>query len=1235
MRKLLLLSVLFIFFFGVLQAQEKGTKERPKVDTRIDNMRYWNEMIKLGLSEGNPVIKVAPAVYRGSIIDAKSVKTVDSPDVAVSTTEETETSVFVHPNDNTYVMNSNNSGNSGSFYGANFFFSTNSGQTWGGQIQGAGGSNSGDPTTAISLTGRAFVGYIHNNYGQGVSFTDNNGANWTNVLAAPNPGSMLDKNHLWIDNSPSSPYQGYVYDAWTDFGGAYDSEIGFVRTTDGGVSYGSKIILSEAVNAGSHNQGINLHTGPNGEVYAAWAIYDSWPSDETAIGFAKSTDGGATFTPGQRIITNIKGIRTSETGKNHRVNSFPSMAVDITGGTNNGTIYIVWTNIGVPGTNTGTNRSIYISKSIDGGTTWSTAVRVNQGTYANGKEAYFPWITCDPETGTLSVIFYDDRDVTLTQVETWVANSYDGGVTWEDFRVSDVAFTPSPLPGMAGGYMGDYLGISARGGMVYPMWPDNRTGALLTYCSAFETNNRAKPTNLILNLTEATGQVDLTWSYTEAKTLQYFVVYRDNVQIGTTTDMFFTNMLPDYGVYSYSVTAMHQDGESSAVRGNIQWGNPNITVTPPSLTESLLPNEMSTKILTVNNTGELDLIYNIQTAITSKGKNPKVYCAAGSSVEDEYISNVTFGTINNSTGWTSYSDFTAMSTDLDVGQSYPISISVGTPYSSDQGAVWIDWNQDEDFEDAGESIPLDVYIGYGPYTGNIVPPAGALPGSTRMRVRLDYYTTPLPCGTSTYGEVEDYTVNINSWLQVGTLSGTITPGSTEFINVHFNSTDLALGDYTANLTINSNATDNPQVIVPVTLHVVDNLALQATSSADDYFVCNGSSTIIHAGATGGTSNYTYSWTSDPAGFTSTEENPTVWPTVNTTYSVTVNDGQNTVSSSVTIYVLGSIGQAETPTGTTVLCQNSTNTEYTTVAVADAFSYVWSIDPVGAGIITGSGLTGNVDWSSTFNGIATITVAAVNDCGTGLASPGLDVTVNALPTVTLGGFDDVCIDATPVTLTGGLPEGGTYSGTGVVDGIFYPDVAGAGNHTIVYTYSNGTCENSDQATLHVNALPVVTLATFETVDESAAPFALTGGLPTGGIYSGTGVVDGFFDPGVAGLGTFTITYTYTDANGCTNFAEQTITVANINAVNDINSDIKVEMYPNPSNGNLFLNINSVRTKELTVTIVNELGISVMNTKIKVEKKSLNEFDLTNLPSGIYFVNIKGEMVNIINKIAIHK
>ena len=90
--------------------------------------------------------------------------------------------------------------------------------------------------------------------------------------------------------------------------------------------------LSSAVSAGSHNQGVNIQTGPNGEVYAVWAIYDSWPSDETALGFAKSSNGGSSFASATRIISNIRGIRTTGVLKSQRVNSFPSMAVDISNG---------------------------------------------------------------------------------------------------------------------------------------------------------------------------------------------------------------------------------------------------------------------------------------------------------------------------------------------------------------------------------------------------------------------------------------------------------------------------------------------------------------------------------------------------------------------------------------------------------------------------------------------------------------------------------------------------------------------------------------------------------------------------------------------------------------------------------------------------------------------------------------------------------------------------------------
>jgi PKD repeat protein len=470
----------------------KGKSDQ--VDTRIDNMQYWMKKAEKGLVPYNQKIPLLPSIYTGSQIQAKGVKTTNSPDVAVTNltnVTESENSVFVDPNNAEYLLNSNNStswsgGTVGTLYGADYLESLNAGITWGGSVNGAGGANSGDPTTAISLSGRQYVNYIDDPGGQGIAYSDNSGSTWSTATIAPNPGDLADKNHMWIDNKASSPYVGNLYTAWTDFGGTDDTQIKISRSTNNGLTWSTGLNLSSAINAGSHNQGVNVQTGPNGEVYVAWAVYDSWPSDESAIGFAKSTNGGVSYLPASRVISNIKGIRNTTAGKNHRTNSFPSMAVDISGGAYNGNIYIVWTNVGTPGTNSGTNKSVYLIRSSDNGTTWSAPIRINQGAFLEGKAAYFPWISCDPETGVLSVVFYDDRDVSSAQNEVFAAYSTDAGNTWTDFKVSDVAFTPSPIPGLASSYMGDYLGITSKGGKVYPCWTDNRDGIYMTYVSPFE-----------------------------------------------------------------------------------------------------------------------------------------------------------------------------------------------------------------------------------------------------------------------------------------------------------------------------------------------------------------------------------------------------------------------------------------------------------------------------------------------------------------------------------------------------------------------------------------------------------------------------------------------------------------------------------------------------------------------------------------------------------------------------
>jgi len=833
MKKQVLFTLTLFFVLSSVQIFAQNQKKDDKIDYRVDNMGYWMKLAKEGKIPFNPLVRTGNAKYKGSVINSKSVNTDDSPDVVIIEGENTqsENSIFVDPNDNEHVLNSNNStdwtGSSvNNVLGTDGLFTSDGGNIWGGTSEGAGGNNSGDPATGIDLNGRMFVGNIKNSsMQQGVAYSDDNGTTWTNVTVGSS--SDLDKNHLWIDNSATSPYSGYVYSAWTNFG-MTDPHVEIVRSTDHGLTWSSPVELSNS----PFDHGVNIQTDADGNVYVIWAEYNNWPNPEDAIGMVKSTDGGATWSSVSEIITGLKGTRNNDP-LGHRTNSFPVMAID----QNNGNIYVVWSNYGVPGTNTGNWVNTYMIKSTDGGTNWSVPIQVSQSPNTDGKFSYLPWIACDPVTGHLGVIFLDNRNTTGNDAEAWVSVSTDEGDTWEDFRVSDVSWTTKAIPGLASGYMGDYLGISANNSRFYPVWSDDRDGVFRAYTSPFETNTRAKPTDLNIVLTEANGQTDLTWLYADAKTLQHFVIYRDNVQIGTTTETSFTETLPDYGVYKYSITAMHGDGESSPVKGNIQWGNPIVSVSPTSLTETLLTNQTVTKVLSIENIGELELIYDISTQITTKSNKTKEYCAA-SGGGDEYISGVVFGTINNTgTSADGYADYTAMSADVDAGNTYTLTVTNGNSYSSDDWGVWIDWNQDGDFEDTGENVVCVSSEGADQVSWDIAVPSDALGGQTIMRIRLKYSGSDCgdPCGTTTYGEVEDYTVNVNSWLHVESLSGTVSPGTTENINVNFNSTDLELGDYEAEITVNSNDTDEPAVTVPVTLHVVDHMITVKEINNDNFF----------------------------------------------------------------------------------------------------------------------------------------------------------------------------------------------------------------------------------------------------------------------------------------------------------------------------------------------------------------------------------------------------------------
>ncbi|MDB4286219.1 T9SS type A sorting domain-containing protein [bacterium] len=196
-----------------------------------------------------------------------------------------------------------------------------------------------------------------------------------------------------------------------------------------------------------------------------------------------------------------------------------------------------------------------------------------------------------------------------------------------------------------------------------------------------------------------------------------------------------------------------------------------------------------------------------------------------------------------------------------------------------------------------------------------------------------------------------------------------------------------------------------------------------------------------------------------------------------------------------------------------------------------------------GVYSGNGVMSNVfDPSAAGAGVHNIIYSFTDGNGcTETASR--TVSVNNGPSVTLGSFNAICENSPTFILGGGNPSGGTYSGPGVVSGaIFDASVSGAGLHAITYVYSDMTgCADSATAMILVSGLPNVTHSPLASVCSDASAFQLSGGMPTGGSYSGPGIVGGMFDPASLTPGSFQIQYNYTDATGCSNSVLASITL----------------------------------------------------------------------------------------------
>jgi hypothetical protein len=99
----------------------------------------------------------------------------------------------------------------------------------------------------------------------------------------------------------------------------------------------------------------------------------------------------------------------------------------------------------------------------------------------------------------------------------------------------------------------------------------------------------------------------------------------------------------------------------------------------------------------------------------------------------------------------------------------------------------------------------------------------------------------------------------------------------------------------------------------------------------------------------------------------------------------------------------------------------------------------------------------------------------------------------------------------------------------------------GSYTLLIEDAIGCLSSSANVVVEELPLPTVSLELPSSICSASSILELTSGAPSGGIYSGTGVQDGFFNPAIAGLGSHVIYYSYTDGYGCNNTASSEITV----------------------------------------------------------------------------------------------
>jgi hypothetical protein len=332
-----------------------------------------------------------------------------------------------------------------------------------------------------------------------VSRSTDDGASWLDPVVASNttnPVDFNDKDFVWADNNPHSPFYGTVYATWTLFQGAGNfgnsptfspEPIVVARSTDCGAHWSMGMRLSQSANNGAvgGRQDSFIRTGPDGTVYVFWsgAVFR-----HGEILLAVSHDGGASF--GKPIpAVAVNDIPSPLPGSSFRDNSAP--AADVNQAT--GQVYLTWANFD-PASQTAL---ILFSQSGDGGQTWRAPVTI--GGRAGAFNAFFPAIAASPD-GTHVFVSWP--------AQTWqpvgtapgpgvvhqfaAFNLLTVGSGWSGAALLSTATGDpdgSSTNALGAQFLGDYTAAVATNSTAFGVWTDTRNETACAAVDAFRAGS--------------------------------------------------------------------------------------------------------------------------------------------------------------------------------------------------------------------------------------------------------------------------------------------------------------------------------------------------------------------------------------------------------------------------------------------------------------------------------------------------------------------------------------------------------------------------------------------------------------------------------------------------------------------------------------------------------------------------------------------------------------------------